>query len=106
MRAAVVVDPRNTAQQRLVDTSAYRGTSRDNVTVVGGIDAPGSQLVVAARNHQFSPTAWNSVLLDVTGQITVDRLTVSGLGARLNQHGTPPSGSSGSSTQTPVRLVQ
>jgi Putative Flp pilus-assembly TadE/G-like len=106
MRAAVVVDPRNTAQQRLVDTSAYRGTSRDNVTVVGGIDAPGSQLVVAARNHRFTPTAWNSVLLDVTGQITADRLTVSGLGARLNQHGTPPSGSSGSATQTPVRLVQ
>lgn len=106
MSAAIVVDPQNTAAQRLVDTSAFRNTSRDTVTVLGGIDAPGSQLFVAARNRRFPrTTAWNTVLLDVTGRITVDRLTVTGLGARLNQHGAPSS-SSTTSTRVPVHLVQ
>jgi hypothetical protein len=106
MSAAIVVDPQNTAQQRLVDTSGLRATSRDTVTVIGGIDAPGSQLFVAARNHRFpTTTAWNTVILDVTGRITVDRLTVTGLGASLHQHGAPTSGST-TSTPVPVHLVQ
>jgi hypothetical protein len=106
MSAAIVVDPHNTAPQLMVDTSALPATSRDMFFVNGGIDAPTANLTVRARNHLVSgqPAADTLATLDVTGKITVGTLTVTGIGALLSQHGTPPSGPS--MGQVPIRLVQ
>lgn len=94
--ATITVDPDNTAPQVLVKAT---NSDPSRVFVTGGIFAPGSPVTV-----QSTPGAqWWTAALDVDGPVTVDRLTLSGSGALLNHHGTPPP--AGTPTKVPVHLV-
>ena len=101
--AAIEVDPQNTSPQRLVDSTALSRGQFSRVTVAGGIQAPGADLTVVARNRRFGSGASTNSLLEVTGQIVVDTVSVAGIGSTLHQKGTPPSGS-GSPTWVPVQI--
>jgi Flp pilus assembly protein TadG len=88
--STIAVDPGNQADQDFIDitqTTLEHATARLYVT--GALYAPGSQVTVRTESWWD----WHHLtlgLLDVTGQVTVDRLHLSGTAAQLLLHGTPP----------------
>jgi Flp pilus assembly protein TadG len=100
---AIAVDPGNTAQQLMVSTDRH---ATGNFYVNGSVFAPNSTLALKASNisEDGHLQADSTSLFRVTGQITVDRLTLTGIGAQLHQQGTPPTDSP--PTPVPVHLVQ
>jgi hypothetical protein len=100
-KVAVVVDPGNQAEQTLVSAP---GPGPGRVYIDGMVFAPTSTVTIRSSDDHQDPG--DESLLDVTGQVIVDRLTLFGAAAALRQHGSPPFTRSRPATPAPVHLIQ
>lgn len=104
-RYTIAVDPDNEADQYLIDTapSGYNHVNA-RLYVTGDLYAPGSRVAVRAQNWwwEYLLHYFDTGLIDVTGRITVDLLSLSGSAAKVRQHGTPPTAAP---EPVPVHLI-